>query len=53
VRPKQKKVEVHLRLYAGDVRELKRRAGEMDVPWQVFLRGFLHRALKRKPTRVA
>ena len=45
---KKKSVEVHLRLYDEDVRRLKELAEADAIPWTVFFRGFVHRALGRK-----
>jgi predicted DNA binding CopG/RHH family protein len=40
-----KKIQVNTRLYEADVDKLKSRARALDVPWQAYLRAFLHRAL--------
>ena len=41
------KSQVHTRLFTADVKELKRRAREQGLPWQVLLRALVHDALAR------
>lgn len=40
-------VAVHLRLYASDLHRVKALAEVDAIPWTVFFRGFVHRALRR------
>ena len=40
--------KVQVRLFADDIKELKRRAQEERLPWQVKLRLFINRALKEE-----
>ncbi len=42
-----KLIQVHLRLFETDVRELQRRAREELVRWQVKLRKVVHEAVTR------
>jgi hypothetical protein len=44
--PTPQLVEVHTRLFAEDVVELKRRAAQQGLPWQIELRLTIRRALK-------
>lgn len=39
-------VEVHTRLFADDVEELKRRAAQGGLPWQIEVRLTIRRALR-------
>lgn len=43
---KKKILEVHCRLFADDIVDLKRIAAEKGLPWSIELRTLVHRALK-------
>lgn len=53
-RSENKLMEVHSRLFAADVAELKRRAETAGIPWQIELRLLVRRALagERREIRV-
>ena len=42
-----KLLRISTRLFAKDVAEIKRRAAVAEIPWQIFLRVFVTKALKR------
>jgi predicted DNA binding CopG/RHH family protein len=41
-------MQVHTRLYRADVQELKKRARDLGLPWQVLLRKIVHEALLKE-----
>lgn len=45
-------VQVNTRLFHTDIEEIKRRAEEKAIPWQVELRGLLRRALQEEKIQI-
>ena len=49
----EEKIQVHTRLYRGDVDELRRRATADGLPWQTLLRSLVKKALRDQEARIA
>jgi predicted DNA binding CopG/RHH family protein len=51
-KPKLALGEVHARLFVEDLDEVKRRAAEKHIPWQIELRLLVHRAVGARDVKI-
>lgn len=50
-KPKPKLIDLHCRLFAADVEQIKAIAADRGIPWQVELRLQVHAACEADPQR--